>query len=492
MSTPSGDLAGRRRELKLETLYDLLVALQAHRREQELLDELLQRVCAAVDPAGAVVVTREAGGEPRAAASVGWEHPPRAQELLDASVAGELLATDAPLVRHGGQLAGRGYAELQGVPISYRGDMLGYLAVIDKELRGGAESSFSEEDRRFLQAVAAIAGVALDGLRRFETLRDRSERLEQENQLLKERLVHEVAGQRIIAEAAPIRRMLEVVERVAPRSVNVLVRGESGTGKELVARLLHQRSGRPGPLVAVNCAALPESLLESELFGIEGGVATGVQARAGKFELADRGTLFLDEIGDLEVALQVRLLRTLQEREVVRLGGRKPKSVDVRLVTATHQPLEELVTQGRFREDLYYRLKGIEVVLPPLRERREDIPHLVRYFVERFCQREGLPVPRITAEALAVLLAHDYPGNVRELQSLIEGAVSLAEKEIDAELLSSLLGATPVSRAAPEALDLETLERRHIRRVLQLTAGNKTAAARLLGVDRRTLARRGF
>ena len=150
------------------------------------------------------------------------------------------------------------------------------------------------------------------------------------------------------------------------------------------------------------------------------------------------------------------------------------------------------MAQGRFREDLYYRLKGIEVVLPPLRERREDIPHLVRYFVERFCEREGLVAPRITAEALAVLLAHDYPGNVRELQSLIEGAVSLAEKEIDAELLSSLLGTAPVSRAAPEALDLETLERRHIRRVLQLTAGNKTAAARLLGVDRRTLARRGF
>jgi transcriptional regulator with PAS, ATPase and Fis domain len=492
MAHPSRDLAGRRRELRLETLYDLLVALHAHRSEQELVDELLQRVCAAVDPAGAAVVTREATGEARAAASVGWEETPPPSELLAARVAGEVLTTDAAVIRHGGQLAGRDYAELQGVPISHRGDVLGYLAVFDKELRGGAESSFSEEDLRFLQAVAAIAGVALDGLRRLETLRDRSERLEQENQLLKERLVHEVAGQRIVAEAPTMRRMLEVVERVAPRGVNVLVRGESGTGKELVAQLLHQRSGRPGPLVAVNCAALPETLLESELFGIEGGVATGVQARAGKFELADRGTLFLDEIGDLEVALQVRLLRALQEREVVRLGGRKPKPVDVRLVTATHQPLEELVTQGRFREDLYYRLKGIEVVLPPLRERREDIPHLVRYFVERFCAREGLETPRVTAEALGLLLGHDYPGNVRELQSLIEGAISLADREIDAQLLSSFLGTAPAMRSVPEALDLETLERRHIRRVLQLTAGNKSAAAKLLGVDRRTLARRGF
>ena len=287
-----------------------------------------------------------------------------------------------------------------------------------------------------------------------------------------------------------MRRVLEIVERVAPRGVNVLVRGESGTGKELIAKLLHLRSGREGSLIAVNCAALPDSLLESELFGIEGGVATGVQARPGKFELADRGTLMLDEIGDMPVSLQVKLLRALQEREVVRVGGRRPIPVDVRLVAATHQDIEALVAAGRFREDLYYRLKGVEVELPPLRERRADIPHLVRTFVEEFCRHEGIPVPQFRSEALALLLAHDFPGNVRELQHLVEGAVSLADREIDAELVRSLLG-TPAQQS-PEPLDLAALERRHIGRVIKLAGGNKSEAARILGVDRKTLQRKGF
>jgi transcriptional regulator with PAS, ATPase and Fis domain len=314
--------------------------------------------------------------------------------------------------------------------------------------------------------------------------------LEEENKALKGRLAQEVAGRRIVAHAPPMRRVLDVVERVAPRSVNVLVRGESGTGKELVAKLLHHLSGREGALIAVNCAALPESLLESELFGIEGGVATGVQARPGKFELANGGTLFLDEIGDMETALQVRLLRALQEREVTRVGGRRPIPVDVRLVAATHQDLETLVSDGRFREDLYYRLKGVEIELPPLRERRQDIPHLVRAFLEEFCRREGIPVPALRSEALALLLAYDFPGNVRELQNVIEGAVSLAERDIDADLVRSLLG-TP-SQQSPEPLDLVTLERRHIARVLKLTGGNKSEAAKILGLDRKTLQRKGF
>ena len=180
-----------------------------------------------------------------------------------------------------------------------------------------------------------------------------------------------------------------------------------------MAAFLHQRSERTGPLVAVNCAALPESLLESELFGIEGGVATGVRARLGRFELAEGGTLFLDEVADLDVALQVKLLRALQEREIVRVGGQRAIAVDARVVAATHQPLERLVEEGRFREDLYYRLKGISVELPPLRERRRDIPHLIRHFAERFCERESVELPQFDRTALNFLLAHDYPGNVR-------------------------------------------------------------------------------
>jgi DNA-binding NtrC family response regulator len=186
----------------------------------------------------------------------------------------------------------------------------------------------------------------------------------------------------------------------------------------------------------------------------------------------------------------VRLLRALQEREVTRVGGRRPIPVDVRLVAATHQELETLIGDGRFREDLYYRLKGVEIELPPLRDRKQDIPHLVRAFLEEFCGREGIPVPALRSEALALLLAYDFPGNVRELQNLIEGAVSLAERDIDAGLIRSLLG-TP-SQQSPEPLDLVSLEKRHISRVLKLTGGNKSEAAKILGLDRKTLQRKGF
>ncbi len=485
-------LAEKRRVLQLETLYDLAIALHAQRPEQELVDELLLRVCAALDPAAAVAVTRDAYGGARGVATVGWiEDAPTGDALLAAPIWRELLAEGHTLARSNGELAGRAYEQLLAAPLAYRGVFLGYVALLDKEVRGDPDPSFTADDRRFLDSVASLAGVSLDAARQVERLETQRERLEEENKALKGQLAQEVAGRRIVAYAPPMRRVLEVAERVAPRSVNVLVRGESGTGKELVAKLLHHLSGREGALIAVNCAALPESLLESELFGIEGGVATGVQARPGKFELADRGTLFLDEIGDMEPSLQVRLLRVLQEREVTRLGGRRPIPVDVRLVAATHRDLETLVGEGRFREDLYYRLKGVEIDLPPLRERKQDIPHLVRAFMEEFCRREGIPVPSLRSEALALLLAHDYPGNVRELQNVIEGAVSLAERDIDVDLIRSLLGTTP-SQTAPEPLDLATMERRHITKIIKLAGGNKSEAAKILGVDRKTLQRKGF
>jgi two-component system response regulator AtoC len=486
-------LAEKRRILQLETLYDLAIALHAQRPEQELVDELLQRVCAVLDPAAAVAVTRDAYGGARGVATVGWvDDLPSGDALLAAPVWRELLTEGHTLARSQGVLAGRAYDQLVVAPLAYRGVFLGYVAVLDKEVRGDSDPSFTADDRRFLDSVSALAGAALDAARQVERLETQRERLEEENKALKGRFAEEVGGRRIVAHAPGMRRVLDVVERVAPRGVNVLVRGESGTGKELVAKLLHHLSGREGALIAVNCAALPESLLESELFGIEGGVATGVQARPGKFELANGGTLFLDEIGDMQTSLQVRLLRVLQEREVTRVGGRRTIPVDVRLVAATHQDLESLIQEGRFREDLYYRLKGVEVELPPLRERKQDIPHLVRAFLEEFCRREAIPVPALRSEALALLLNHDFPGNVRELQNLIEGAVSLADGDIDADLVRSLMGSTSAPQSSPEPLDLKTLEKRHIARVLKLAGGNKTEAARILGLDRKTLQRKGF
>ena len=494
MTPAPQSLADRRRLLQLETLHDLALALYGERAEQDLLEELLGRVCLVLDPAVAVAVTRDAAGGGRAVALVGWPGAePTGADLLAEPLWRDLLAHGGPVTRRDATLAGLRYRELVAVPLAYRGVFLGFLALLDKEARGGAGSEFSVEDRRFLESVAALAGVALDGARQFERLETQRERLAEENKVLRGQLAAEVGGRRIVAHAPEMRRVLDLAERVAPRGVSVLLRGESGTGKELIAKLLHHLSGRGGALVAINCAALPESLLESELFGIEGGVATGVSARRGKFELADGGTLFLDEIGDMPPVLQAKLLRALQEREVVRVGGEEAIRVDVRVIAATHHDLERRVADGSFREDLYYRVRGVEVELPPLRERREDIPHLVRHFVEEFCRREGIAPPQFAKDALALLLDYDYPGNVRELQNLVEGAVSLADGAIDAALLRPLLGPAALSApGGPEALDLASVERRHIQRVLHLAGGNKSEAARLLGLDRRTLLRKGF
>jgi transcriptional regulator with GAF, ATPase, and Fis domain len=487
----SPTFADRRRLLQLETLYDLALALYSEREEQDLLEELLGRVCLVLDPAIAAAVTRDPAGGARAQALVGWPGAePNGRDLLSQQLWRDLLGEGQALVRRGGSFAGVEYREAVVAPLAFRGVFLGFVALLDKEGRGDHESEFSIEDRRFLESVGVLAGIAIDGARQVARLEGERERLAEENKALRERLDAELDGSRIVAHAPPMRRVLELVDRIAPRGVNIVIRGESGTGKELIAKLLHHLSGRRGPLVTINCGALPESLLESELFGIEGGVATGVRARRGKFELADGGTLFLDEIGDLELSLQVKLLRALQEREVTHVGGHQPIPVDVRVITATHRDLEALIEKRGFREDLYYRMKGVDVELPPLRQRRQDIPQLVRLFAEEFCRREKIAPPRLKAEALALLLAYDYPGNVRELQNLIEGAVSLADEEIDADLISSLLGSSGGETADP--LELAAVERRHIDRVMRLTSGNKSAAAKLLGVDRRTLQRKGF
>ncbi len=486
-------IAEKRRILQLETLYDLAIALHAQRPEQELVDELLQRVCAVLDPAAAVAVTRDAYGGARGVATVGWvDDQPTGDALLAAPIWRELLMEGHILARSHGVLAGRTYDQLVAAPLAYRGVFLGYVAVLDKEVRGDSDPSFTADDRRFLDSVSALAGAALDAARQVERLETQRERLEEENKALKGRFAEEVGGRKIVAHAPGMRRVLEVVERVAPRGVNVLVRGESGTGKELVAKLLHHLSGREGALIAVNCAALPETLLESELFGIEGGVATGVQARPGKFELANGGTLFLDEIGDMETSLQVRAAAGApgtRDRPGWAAGG------PFRSTCGWSRPPTRIwraaSREGRFREDLYYRLKGVEIDLPPLRERQQDIPHLVRAFLEEFCRREGIPDAGAALRGPGPAAGHDFPGNVRELQNLIEGAVSLADGDIDADLVRSLMG-TAAQPSSPEPLDLETLEKRHIARVLKLAGGNKTEAARILGLDRKTLQRKGF
>jgi transcriptional regulator with PAS, ATPase and Fis domain len=307
-------------------------------------------------------------------------------------------------------------------------------------------------------------------------------------------MLRDYSDRLMVGDSPKMQRVIDLVARVADSQANVLIRGESGTGKEMVARLIHGNSARKdGPFVAINCAALPETLLESELFGIERGVATGVEARPGKFELAKGGTVFLDEIGDIPLTLQAKLLRVLQEREIEKLGGRRRIPIDVRFLSATHRGLEEMIERGEFRQDLYYRLKVVEIVLPPLRDRKEDIPKLVRFFLDKYGKREGLKDVRITQEAMQQLMRYPFPGNVRELENLIEGALALTvDPVIDpGDLLLPESAVSGEGASLPDDFPtLGDLEARYIAKVLAYTNGNMSKAAKILGVDRKKLYRR--
>ena len=300
-------------------------------------------------------------------------------------------------------------------------------------------------------------------------------------------------------ESPALRSVKRMLLRVAPTPATVLISGESGTGKELVARSLHLRSPRRSlPFVKINCAAIPEGLLESELFGYEKGAFTGAAARKpGRFELADGGTLFLDEIGEMPLSAQPKLLRAIQEGCFYRVGGTRTITVDVRLVIATNRDLKREVREGRFREDLFYRLNVVPIQLPPLRERREDIPVLARYFVERFAQRLKRTAKEIEPEVLDALAAHSWPGNIRELENVIERMVllsdqpTLSRRDLPPELLVEP-GRSPLSERLPplrERIRSETrrIEREVILEALEITNGNVTKAARRLGISRRGL-----
>jgi transcriptional regulator with GAF, ATPase, and Fis domain len=375
------------------------------------------------------------------------------------------------------------------------GDVIvGMIGVGGKEVRGAKSGSFVEDDLRFIESLASIGGAAIDNTRHFHRLDLVRETLEDENRALKQRMSREYSDRLMIGDSAKMQRVIDLVARVADSQANVLIRGESGTGKEMVARLIHFNSPRKdGPFVAINCAALPETLLESELFGIERGVATGVEARPGKFELAKGGTVFLDEIGDIPVTLQAKLLRVLQEREIEKLGGRRRIPIDVRILCATHRGLEEMIEKGEFRQDLYYRLKVVEITLPPLRDRKEDIPKLVRFFLDKYGKREGLKDVRITQEALQKLMRYPFPGNVRELENLIEGALALTtDPVIDPGdlLMPDTPGGADERELSGDMPTLNDLEARYIMRVLAFTKGNMSKAAKILGVDRKTLYRK--
>ncbi len=358
-------------------------------------------------------------------------------------------------------------------------------------------------------AVKALKKGAYDYLTKpldFDELRLAMERamdhshLKEENRILRETLGSHFDQRNIIGRSPAMVKLLDTVAQVAPTEATVLITGESGSGKELIAGAIHFNSPRKtGPFIKINCAALTETLLESELFGHEKGAFTGAYRRKeGRFLLADGGTLFLDEVSEMSLAMQVKLLRVLQEREITRVGGEDVISVDVRVITATNKALIKEIENGRFREDLYYRLNVVTLDVPPLRERKEDIPLLAQHFLDIFAEKNHKHIKGLTPHAMDRLLRYEWPGNVRELMNAIERAVVLSKGEyLDEEDLPMVLkekdlqGKWPAAeKDMPGDLPLDEVEKATILKTLEASGGNKSEAARRLGITRRTLHKR--
>jgi formate hydrogenlyase transcriptional activator len=370
-------------------------------------------------------------------------------------------------------------------PLMLPGRVLGTL-----NLGSLRPSVFSCADADLLTQVAGQMAIALDNALAYQEITELKEKLEKENVYLREEIRTEANFEEIVGESAGLKHVLQQLEIVAPTDSTVLILGETGTGKELIARALHQLSGRGDrAFVKINCAAIPTGLLESELFGHEKGAFTGaISQKVGRFELAHHGTIFLDEIGEVPLELQSKLLRVLQEQEFERLGGTRTIRVDIRLVAATNRDLTHMVEAGLFRSDLYYRLHVFPIIVPPLRERQEDIPMLVRYFAQRYATRMKKPIETIPAKTMDRLARYHWPGNIRELENLIERAVILSPGTELSVPLTELKSAVP-TQSQPLAT-LEGAERDHILRALQDTKwvlGGASGTAVRLGMKRTTL-----
>jgi formate hydrogenlyase transcriptional activator len=433
----------------------------------------------------------------------------------DVSPSGQAISTGKVLLARGSELDGytseiirilrsEGIQTVCCVPLITHAHTFGSLNLASRRM-----DAFAPADVELLQQVAAQIAIAVENALAFKEIDALKDRLAVEKLYLEEEIRSEFNFEEIVGDSPALKRALAQVELAAPAGTTVLLLGETGTGKELFARAIHNLSPRRDrTFVKVNCAAIPSGLLESELFGHERGAFTGaISQKIGRFELADRGTLFLDEVGDIPLELQPKLLRVLQEQEFERLGGNKTQRVDVRLVAATNQDLSKLVAERAFRSDLFYRLNVFPIQIPALRERAEDIPLLVRYFVQKFSRQLNKPIEYIPAEAMEALTHYSWPGNVRELENLIERAVLLSPgkelrvplSELKATTLAAAAGSdssssfTSVMSSAPLTSSISTLEeaeRQHILRALKQTqwriAGPRGAAV-LLGMKRTTL-----
>jgi Nif-specific regulatory protein len=378
-------------------------------------------------------------------------------------------------------------------PLRTRSGIIGVTQVVNKK-----EGTFTPDDLALLEAVAGNIAVALENARLYQSLLREKETIQRENDALRRAASHHFPG---LVGGPVLQRVLEQAMQAAPTRATVTILGETGTGKELVARAIHDASDRAAaPFVVMNCAAIPATLLEAELFGHEKGAFTGATAaRRGKFEVAHPGTLFLDEIGDLAPSLQAKFLRVLEHGEIHLLGSERPRRVDVRIITATNRDLRRLVDAGEFREDLYWRLQVITLEVPPLRDRREDIPLLIPYFLGRFAEELGKERPGLEPDAERALLAYAYPGNVRELENILRRAVILArgsrigladlpprvlqtESDRDAVPLTNTELKAAKARAAGTAA--RAVERAFLMELLALAGGNVSDAARRVGMNR--------
>ncbi len=469
-----------------QTLLAVAEAIVAHRDLQTLLHDLAGRLHEVVRFDHVVLVRHDADNNLMHRHVFDHSEPLQAEPPLAFAVeddpGGLVLQTQQPLILSSLAEAGRWPLYLERVqPLGANSVCILPLTTARRRLgtlvfASSRQAAYDEADLDFLQRLAKLVAVAFENALAFDCIERLKEKLEKEKVYLEEEIRTDNNFEDIVGESIALRRVLKEVSTVAPTASTVLIHGETGTGKELIARALHQSSpNRERTFVKLNCAAIPSGLLESELFGHEKGAFTGAIAqKMGRFELAHQGTLFLDEVGDIPLELQPKLLRVLQEQEFERLGGTRTIRVHVRLVAATHRDLPGMIRDGQFRSDLYYRLNVFPISLPPLRERPEDIPRLVRHFTQKFARRMGRRMETIPAEAMDALVRYAWPGNVRELENIIERAVILSPGTAlqvpvgDLQAVAAPATPAPGGNATGHA-SLAEAEREHILRTLRET-----------------------
>jgi len=485
---------------RLQVLLDITNALVSELDIRDLFPSITACVRRAVPHEYSSLALRVAGTDQLRVHALVFDGPgPMLQEGATASIhetpAGEAVQSRHPVILDAEalakypsavvqRLAAAGLKTICCLPLVTRLHVLGTLNVGSTR-----EHAFPDADVDFLSQVAGQAAIAIENATAYQEIAQLKDQLAEEKLYLQDEIRTDRNFGEIVGDSPSFRHVLDQVATVAPTDASVLILGETGTGKELIARAIHDLSGRrERTFVKLNCAAIPTGLLESELFGHEKGAFTGaIMQKAGRFELANRGTLFLDEIGDIPLELQPKLLRALQEHEFERLGGTRTIKVDVRLVAATNRDLAQMINERQFRTDLYYRLSVFPVSVPPLRERSDDIPKLVRYFTQKFSRRMNKRVETIPQETMDALVRYQWPGNVRELENLIERAVILTKGTTLQIPLSELQSAAP-DTVSP--VTLEEAERDHIRRVLERSngvVGGPNGAAAKLGMKRTTL-----